>query len=60
MHVQLRRHRPFNGAQKLQEFLGTMPLMQLTDHFTGGDVQGCDQRGRAMAGIVMCASLRPR
>jgi hypothetical protein len=59
MHVQLRRHRLFNGAQKLQEFPGPMPPMQLADHFTGGDVQGCEQRGRAVAGVVMGASLRP-
>ena len=40
MHIQMRRHTGFDGAQKTYEFAAAMAPMYFADHFTGGDIQG--------------------
>jgi hypothetical protein len=57
MNVQHHGHVGLDGAQKLQELAAAMPPMQIADDCAGGDVQRGEQCGRAMALIVVRASL---
>ncbi|CAB3775311.1 hypothetical protein LMG29542_08693 [Paraburkholderia humisilvae] len=58
MDVQLGRHVGLDGAQKPQEFTAAMTPMQFANDFARGDVQRCEQCGRAVAHVVVRASLR--
>ena len=58
MHAEIGRHSGVAGAQKLEKLGAAMTAVQFADHFAGGDVEGGDQRRRAMAHVVMGAPLR--
>jgi hypothetical protein len=57
VHVKARVASQPVPAQELQELAAAMPSMQIADDGAGGDVQGGEQRGRAMALVVVSASL---
>jgi len=42
-----------DGSQEAQELLTAVALHALPDHRPGGDIEGGDQRGRAVALIIM-------
>src|SRR5262249_61817980 len=44
-------------AQELEELLMPVPAKAATDHFAGGHIQGREQRGRAVPGVVMRPAL---
>lgn len=58
MHAEIGRHIGVDGAQKLEKLGAAMTAAQFADHFAGGDVEGGEQRRRAMAHVVMGAPLR--
>ena len=45
--------------QELAELPASVALVALPDDLSGGDVEGCEQRGRAVALVVMGAPLDP-
>ena len=51
--VQLRRHLPVDQAQERQELLVAVPLPAQSEHLSGGDVQGGEQRRRAVPDVVV-------
>ena len=51
--VQLRRHLPVDQPQERQELLVTVPLPALPEHLSSGDVQGGEQRRRAVPDVVV-------
>lgn len=53
MHVQLRGAIRFNRVEELPELLRSMPLLELPDDAACFDFQGGEERGRAMAMVVM-------
>ena len=57
MHVQTGRDAGFDGVQELPEFSGTMSLMQLPNDAARLHFQRSEERGRAMAAVVMRATL---
>ena len=57
MHVQLRRDVGFDRAQELQELSAAMAPVQLADDFSGGDIQGGEQRRSAMAFVIVRTAL---
>ena len=44
-------------VEELPELLSAMPPMELADHLSGRDVQGREQRGGAVASVVVSAPL---
>ena len=48
-------HLGIDGVEELAKLDGSMPTMELTDDGTALSIQGGEQRGRAMALIIMGA-----
>ena len=46
-----------DGVEELDKLLMAMPTMTLADDFSGGYVQGGEQRSGAMANIIVCMLL---
>ena len=57
MDVEIGRHGLFDRGQEPAEFDRAVALVATADDPAGGDVQGGEQRGRAVALVVMAASL---
>jgi len=57
MHFQLRRYVGFDRTQELQELSAAMAPVQFADDFSGGDIQGREQRRGAMAFVVVRTAL---
>jgi hypothetical protein len=57
MHFQLRRDVGFDRTQKHQELNAAMAPVRLADGFSGADIQGREQRRRAMAFVVVRTAL---
>lgn len=57
MHVQLCGDRRLNRVEELPELSRPMPLMELPNDAAGFDFQGGEERGRAMAMVVMGPTL---
>jgi hypothetical protein len=57
MDIEIARHVGIDGAQKLEELGAAMTPVQFADHLAAGDVEGSEQRGRAVAHVVMSASF---
>jgi hypothetical protein len=58
MDVEFARHRGLDLIQELAELDGAMATVALADNLAGGDVEGSEQRGRAMANVVVAAPRR--
>ena len=58
MNFEVRRHRVLNLLEETQELLMAMTGVTAADDFAGGDVQGREERGGAVAVIIMRATLR--
>ena len=54
----LRRKPGIDVLHELEELLVAMATAALADHFAGGDVQGREQRGRAVALLVVGSLFR--
>src|SRR5260370_41442753 len=59
MHVEIARHVRLDLVEEFAELGGTMAREALSDHPPGGDIEGGEQRGCAMAGAVGAAPRRP-
>ena len=57
MHVQLRGNVGFDRTQEHEEFSAAMAPMQLAVDFSGGDVQGSEQRSGAIAFVIVRTAL---
>src|SRR6516165_3569522 len=57
MDVEIGRHGLLDLGQEFAEFDRPVALVAAADDPTGGDVQGGEQRGRAVALVVMAAPL---
>ena len=53
MEIEFWRSVAVDGSQEAQELLMPVALHALADHRPGGDIEGGEQRGRAMALIIM-------
>src|SRR5260221_136654 len=53
MHLEVRWYFRVNAIQKLAELNRTMSAMQLANDFASGHIQGREQRGRAVALVVV-------
>src|SRR5438067_109610 len=53
VHVSTWRQLRVEALEEFQKLLMSMTAMTLADHFPGGDIQGREQRRRAMADVVM-------
>src|SRR5271168_2665890 len=53
VEIEFRRGMAVDGSQEAQELLMAAALHALPDHRPGGDIKGGEQRGRAMALIIM-------
>lgn len=57
MYIQAGRDAGLDGVHELTEFSGTMSLMQFPDDAARPHFQGREERGRAMAAVVMRPTL---
>jgi hypothetical protein len=57
VHLEVGRHALVDAPQELQELLGSMAAIAAADDLAGGDVERCEQRGRAVADVVVSPSL---
>jgi hypothetical protein len=55
--VELGRHLPIDALQELAELHCPVPAMELPDHFPAGNVEGGEQRGGAVTGVVVGAAF---
>src|SRR5580700_7656064 len=58
MNHQIGRNDTIDLLQKLAELDGAVPWPALTDHRSGGDVQGSEEAGGAMALVLVSSTLR--
>jgi hypothetical protein len=58
IHIRVRRHAGFDGAQKAHEFAAAMAPMHPAGYSTSSSVQRREQRGRTVAHVIVAASLR--
>src|SRR3954452_2297215 len=58
MDIEIIRHIGLDRVEKFAEFGGAMAREALADYPAGGDVERGEQRGGAVAGIVMAAPRR--
>jgi hypothetical protein len=58
MDRQIGRNDTIDLLQKLAELDGTVPWPALTDHRSGGDVQGSEEAGGAMTLVFVSSTLR--
>jgi hypothetical protein len=57
MNFEIGRHGLLNRGEEFAEFDGAVTLVAAADDLTGGDVQGGEQRGRAVTLVIMAAPL---
>jgi hypothetical protein len=58
MHVELGGDVPLDLVEEAAELAGAVAIVALADDDAGGDVEGGEQRGRAVAGVVVAATRR--
>ena len=58
MNIRSLRHLRIDLLEKIEEFSCPVTFVALADHGTGGNVERCEQRRRAIADICMSAPLR--
>ena len=58
MHLEIRRHAGFDLIEALAALLCPVPRITRADDLAGGDVEGGEQRGGAMPGLVVAAPFR--
>ena len=56
--VQPLRDTPVDLLQEVEELPGPVAPVALADDAARGDIEGCEQRGRAVTLVVVCAALR--
>src|SRR3954452_1991114 len=57
VHLEVRWYFCVNAIQKLAELSRTVSAMQFADDFATGDIQGREQRGGAVALVIIGAPL---
>jgi hypothetical protein len=58
MHREVRRHLGVDRLEELEELLTPMPSMTFADHLAGRDIERREERGRAVAPVVVRPALR--
>ena len=58
MHVRACGHMPVDLFEKVQKLPRPMPFVALSDHGTGGNIQGGKERRRAVADVRVGAPFR--
>ncbi len=58
MHAEVGRNLSFDVVEEAAELNRTMPAVQFSDHFATDHIEGGEERGGAVAAVIMGAQLR--